>query len=87
MKQVGGKPCAYDNFVKFVGRGVLHHNKEMSTCVLFIALNVSLLATTSLPLLDLDHDTPLKTIGDAIRYIISWPWKLTSTRRKTCIFY
>jgi hypothetical protein len=47
---------------------------------LSITLNVSLLATTSLPFLDLDHDTPLKIIGDAIRYIILWAWKLTSSK-------
>jgi hypothetical protein len=80
MNQVGRKQCAYGNFVKFGGRGVLHHNKEMPTCALSVAVNVSLLATTSLPFLDLDHDTLLKTIGDAVGYIILWPWKLTSSK-------
>jgi hypothetical protein len=80
MNQVGGKPCAYGNFVKFKNRGAFHHNKEMPTCDFFVAVNVSLLTTTSLPFLDLDHDTPLKTIGDAIGYIILWPWKLTSSK-------
>jgi hypothetical protein len=66
--------------VKFGGKGALHHNKEMPTCVLYVDVKVSLLATTSLPFLDLDHDTPLKTIGDVVGYIILWPWKLTSSK-------
>jgi hypothetical protein len=47
---------------------------------LSVDVNVSLLATTSLPFLDLDHDAPLKSIGDAVGYIILWPWKLTSSK-------
>jgi hypothetical protein len=49
-----------------------YHNKEVPTCVLYVDVKVSLLATTSLPFLDLDHDTPLKTLGDVVKYIILW---------------
>ncbi len=80
MNQTRGKPYAYDNFVKFGGRGVLLHNKEVPTSVLFIVVNVSLLSTTSLPFPYLDCNILLKTIGDEIGYIILWPWKLTSSK-------
>jgi hypothetical protein len=73
MSQAWGKPYAYDNFVKFGGRGVLHHNKEMPTSALSIIVNVCLLATTLLPFPYLDRNILLKTIGDAIGYIILWP--------------
>jgi hypothetical protein len=38
----------------------------------------SLMATTSLPFPNLDHETSLFTIGNAIGYVILWPsWNLT----------
>jgi hypothetical protein len=37
------------------------------------------MAITSLPFLDFDgQDIPMQIIGDAIGYIILWPWKLTT---------
>jgi hypothetical protein len=36
----------------------------------------SLMATTSLPFPDLDHETPLRIVGNAIRYVMLWPWNL-----------
>jgi hypothetical protein len=56
MSQVGGKPCAYINFVKFGGVGVLHYNKEMPTNTLFVVVSL-----IYLPFPDPDHDIPLKT--------------------------
>jgi hypothetical protein len=45
MSQVGGKPCAYNNFVKFGGVGVLHYNKEIPTNTLFVVVSLSSLIT------------------------------------------
>jgi hypothetical protein len=45
---------------------------------LSIAVSFSTMASASLPFPNLDgEDVPLQTIGDAIGYIILWPWKLT----------
>ncbi len=47
---------------------------------LSIAVSFSTLAIASLPFPNPDgEDVPLQTIGDAIGYIILWPWKLTTT--------
>jgi hypothetical protein len=66
MDQARGKPCTYGNFVKFRGGATLHHNKAMPTNTLYVVVTSSLMATTFLPFLDLDHETPLHIIGDAI---------------------
>jgi hypothetical protein len=61
--------------------------------ILSIAVSFSTMASVSLPFPNLDgQDVPLQTIGDAIGYIILWPWKLTTTyiRRYmtfTCILH
>ncbi len=77
-KQARQKPCAYGNFVKFGGWVALHHNKGMSTNTLSVVMSSSLMVITSLPFPDLDHETPLHTIGNAIGYVILRPWNLTS---------
>ncbi len=77
MDQARGKPYTYGNFVKFGGGVAFHYNKAMSANTLYVVMNSSLMATTSLHFLNLDHETPLHTIGDAIGYVILWPWKLT----------
>ncbi len=64
--------------MKFGGGDVFHHDRAMLINTLFIAVSSSLMATTSLPFLDLDHETPLCTIGNATGYVILWPWNLTS---------
>jgi hypothetical protein len=47
---------------------------------LSIAISFSTMASVSLSFPNLDgQDVPLQTIGDAIGYIILWPWKLTTT--------
>jgi len=61
----------YGNFVKFGGGFALHHNKAMSANTLYVVMS------SSLPFLNLDHETPLHTIGNAIGYVIFWPWNLT----------
>jgi hypothetical protein len=37
-----------------------------------------LIVNVYFPFPNLGHDIPLRTIGDVIRYIILWPYKLTS---------
>ncbi len=78
VDQIGQKPCTYGNFVKFGGGFALHDNKGMLTNTLSIAMSSSLMVITSLPFPDLDHETPLRTMGNAIGYVILWPWNLTS---------
>jgi hypothetical protein len=66
--------------VKFGGGVTLHHNMLMPPKTLFIAISFSTMASASLPFLDLDgQNVPLQIVGDAIGYIIFWPWKLTTT--------
>ncbi len=46
---------------------------------LSIVVSFSTMASASLPFPNLDgQDVALQTIGDAIGYIILWPWKLTT---------
>jgi hypothetical protein len=80
MSQVGGKPYAYSNFVKFGGVCVLYYNKEMLANTLFVVVSLGLLITIFWPFLDPDHDIPLKTIRDAIGYIILGPYNLISSK-------
>jgi hypothetical protein len=78
MNQVGGNPCAYGNFAKFGSGVTLHHIKPMPTNTLFVVVSSRLIVNVYLPFPNLGHDIPLRTIGDVIRYIILWPYKLTS---------
>jgi hypothetical protein len=76
----GGKFCGLRTFVKFGGKATFHHNMRLPLETLSIAISFSTLASASLPFPDLDgQDVPLQIIGDAIGYIIFWPWKLTTT--------
>jgi hypothetical protein len=72
MNQVGR------NFVKFGGGVVLHHTKPMPINTLFVVVSSRLIVNVYIPFPNLGHDIPLHTIGGVIRYIILWPYKLTS---------
>jgi hypothetical protein len=65
-------------FHEFGGGDVLHHNNAMLANTLSIVVSSSLMASTTLPFLDFDHETPLCIVGDAIGYVILWLWNLTS---------
>lgn len=72
------KAFAYGNFVSFGGGIILHHNKPMLTNTLLVIVSLSLMANASLSFPNVDDGNPLNIIGDAIRCIILWPWKLAS---------
>jgi hypothetical protein len=73
------KDYAYGTFFKFGGGEVVHHGKPMAVDTLSIFVSSCLLVKSSLPFPKTKHDPPLIRVQDAVRYIILWPWKLTST--------
>jgi hypothetical protein len=64
--------------ILFGGVGVFQNHKEMPTSTLFVSMSSNLLANVTLPFPSHDANTPLYNVGDAIGYIILWPWMLTS---------
>jgi len=71
--------CATGNFVKFGGVRALQHHKEMLAITLFVSMSSSLMANVTLPFPSIDVNT-LYNVGNAIGYIILWPWNLTLSR-------
>jgi len=72
----GGKNCAINNFVKFGGGDVMHHNWAMPKECVYVSITSYLLVGVHLPYLEPSHDPPLCTVDRAVGYIILWPWKL-----------
>jgi hypothetical protein len=70
MNKIGGKLFTYGNSMKLKGKATLHRNRPMSSNILSIALNLSMMVITSLSFSNIDQDVPLHTIRDAIRCII-----------------
>jgi hypothetical protein len=44
---------------------------------LFVCITSHLIKGASLMFLEVDQDPPLRTIDNAIQYVMLWPWKLT----------
>jgi hypothetical protein len=81
----GGKPCGLGNFVKFGGGTTLQHNRPMLVDTLSIVVSLNLVDIAFLPFQDLiinGQDIPSQTIGDAIGYIILWPWKFITPHKR-----
>jgi len=47
MIQAKSKICAFGNFVKFGGVGVVHYNRPMATNYLFVVVNSIVVASAS----------------------------------------
>jgi hypothetical protein len=79
----GEKPCGLGNFVKFGGGTTFHHNRPMLVDTQSIVVSSNLVDIAPLPFQDIDgQDIPSQTIKDAIGYIILWPWKLITPRKR-----
>jgi hypothetical protein len=78
MTSHGRKNCAINNFVKFGGGDVMHHNRAMLEECSFVSITSCLLVGVHFPYLELGHDPPLCIIDKTIGYIVLWPWKLTT---------
>jgi hypothetical protein len=79
LSSSGGKQCAFGDFIKFGGEGVVHHNHSMLEHCLFVGITTCWIRGAHLPIPNLDHDLPLHTIEYAIGYFVFWPWKQTTS--------
>jgi hypothetical protein len=47
MIEAKGKMCAFGNFVKFGGAGVVHYNRPMATDYLYVVMSSIIVASAS----------------------------------------
>jgi hypothetical protein len=65
------------NFVKFGGGTIVHHNRSMLEECLSICITSRLIKGANLMFLEVDQDSPLCIIDDAVWHVMLWPSKLT----------
>jgi hypothetical protein len=70
MNSNGENTCALNNFIKFGGAMVMHHNCHIPKGFLLVVIKTYLIKGAHFLCLKVSHDPPFRIVNETIQYVV-----------------